>query len=205
MSVLGLPRLLVVVFCCLLWIAACSDDKSTESDSVLIIDTLPILADARVQSDAPSSTLGLDDELCVVRLVYTGGPTVVYRTVLRLPPLPDSVNLAALQRADLILHYKGSETSRSSPVMAFEAAGEWTEDSVTWFSQPAVEIASFASDTVASKKLRIDVSTLYLLADSAGYSVTLMTDDGMEQRFHSREASPPGAPPLIEFAYRSPF
>ena len=188
---------------CLFLLTACSEDDATGSHSTLGIDSLAVTADARLFSDAPYNTYGADDRLCVVYYSYGGGHTVTSRSLLRLPPLTDSVSTSALERVDLILSCADTDTSRSVPVLAFLADREWNEDSVTWNNQPSFESDPFDSATMSGGKLVLDVSSLYLTGDSLGYSIMLNTRDGMEQWYYSREADSE-LRPVVVYGFRTP-
>jgi hypothetical protein len=186
-----------------LLISCGKDDTGGEGPgSTLVIDTLYVPADARIQSDAPDATFGIDDELTVALISYAGEYHVENRVFIRLPELPDGITADTLERAILILQYKGDELTRSVPVSAYVVRQIWTEAAVTWNSQPEADSVAFTSATVANKQLRIDVRSLYQLPESEQQGLLLRTRDGMEQRFYSRETVAQGTEPIIEYSYQ---
>jgi hypothetical protein len=184
-------------------VAACGDDSGDEGpSSTLVVDTLFVPADARIQSDAPDATFGIDNDLTVAHVTYAGGYAVDNRVLIRLPQLPDSIDPGILEITTLILQYNGPEESRSVPVSAFEVTQLWVEGSVTWNSQPEADSVAFASASVANKQLRINVRNLYQTAGRGEHGILLTTQDGMEQHFYSRETIAQGTSPIVQYTYR---
>jgi len=198
MKFAGIALVLAVAF----WAGGCGDDSSTDSlHYVLVIDTLPVVEDARIQSDVPDGQYGAAAELVVVKVVYSGGYTVEYRSLVKLPSLPDSVAIGSLERATLILHYTGQDSSRAVPVAVYAVDSAWSEASVSWNMKPAASDVSFANGLVARKLLRVGVWGIYH-AGTGSKGIMLATNDGTEQGFHSSEAPDPKLRPAVEYAYR---
>ena len=188
----------------MLLLGACGKDNPTGSGQPsVIIDTLFVAEDAHIQSDMPDGQYGTAPELSVVTVVYVGGPTVEYRSLIKLPPLPDSVDLAKLNWAKLILHYTGSDSSRFYPVSVYALDSVWDETSVSWNNAPAADSLPFDSSKISNHILNINVANVYRNGDP-DRGVMLRTIDGTEQVFHSSEAAASETRPIVEIGYRVP-
>jgi len=196
----------LVLICLLLsaWLG-CGKDKPADSGSqgTLVIDTLRVINDARIQSDVPDGQYGMAPELSVVTVVYVDGPTIEYRSLIKLPSLPDSVDIARLNWAELILHYTGSDSSRLIPVSAYALDSVWDETSVSWNNAPAADSLPFDSSKISSHILNFNVANVYRNGDP-DRGVMLRTIDGTEQVFHSSEAAASETRPFVEIGYRVP-
>jgi hypothetical protein len=185
-------------------LAGCGDDSSTgEAGSApIIIDSLLVYEDARIQSDNPGGHYGQLTELSVVTVIYAGGVPVKYCSLVKLPPLPDEVELARLNWAELILHYLGRDSARQFDVFVHEVDGSWSEVLVSWSNAPAFDSVPFDSAKVTNHELRISVAPIYLRGNP-DYGVLLQTADGTEQVFQSSEPFDTPEAPIIEIGYRT--
>ncbi len=196
--------LLAVLLAFTVLTTGCGEDNPVDGNDSKPVkgDTLAIAQDARIQSDVPAGTYGMTDRLKVVTVLYNNGLRYDYRSIIKLPALPDSVDVASLLAATLILHYDGSETSRTISVRAFEASETvWYEHSICWNNAPTPEGQPYTSSKVSGNQLRIDVLAVY--NDwKPDCGIILTSDDGSEQRFHSRESSVSTLRPSVVYRYR---
>lgn len=197
----GVFRWIPVAVVAGLLLVGCDTDKGTGvEDSTRAIDSLPVSSDARIQSDLPDAALGLDDELSVARVIYTEGGGFLHRSLIKLPPLPEGVDLAKLERAVLVLPYAGPDSSRLVYVTAHQIDADWSEEGVTWNTAPEFDSVVFDSARVSNHQIRFNVRSLYTAGDPE-LGVLLGTVDGSEQYFRASEAGDIPNIPFVEILH----
>lgn len=199
-TILRAAALLVLVAPFLLVGCTSSGLDSDQVSAPLIIDTVPVEADARVASNLPSVPLGEGTDLVVGTIAYAGGPTIVNRTLVRLPPLAVPLDSVELSTVTLILSYQDPLDTFSYPISATRITEAWDEPSVTWLSQPTVAAVPFQTVTVQNGSVRFDVASIY--ADTAFVNGVELSTAWPDIYLHARESDSTDLRPKVVFMYR---
>ena len=153
----------LVVFL-LLMTTACDKNSPTDSAGAgaYRTDTVFVTEDARIASDNFNATYGAADFLMVATVVYTGGPTVVNRSLIRLPDLPLDLDTLDISSVSLVVTDTGLADSLALPVTISRVDSLWDESTVTFLNAPSPINPPLQARYVLQGQARFNVLPLYL-------------------------------------------
>lgn len=188
----------VMVLCAVM--VACDGRSADPDDDLGPVTTVEfdIIKDAMIQSAVPDARYGSGNLLRVAYVDIVGGPLSITRTLVGLPPLPDSVTSDRITRAVLRLRVS-DDRDWYIPIAAHRVVQPWFEDSVTWRLAPQFDPADLSVGVLIEGWVYFDVLGAY--TDPLSHGV-MLTTSGPEQDFCSSEDLFPIRRPMLSVSYR---
>lgn len=180
------------------------DERSADPDDDLgpvVTVEFDITEDAMIQSAVPDVGYGTANLVRVAYVDIVGGPLSITRTLIGLPPLPDSVAADRITRAVLRLRVT-EDRDWYFAITAHRVVQPWIEDSVTWRLAPQFDPADMSLGVLIEGWVYFDVLDAY--TDPLSYGV-MLTTTGPEQDFCSSEDPFPSRRPRLSVSYHENY